>query len=159
MTNQRFLKQVLLKEHIRDHYRHQTLRLFRELLKSITLFGRLYHDSIAASLLFKNTRMLFKEKKVLNKPVRIERFLKDQRAVAEHIQRACEGQLVSQFVNIFSTTEYGSCGMLMKWWHCPCLTIGKLNCIRTTRRTYTKGGVRPRYGVLSHPKEVRIIAA
>jgi hypothetical protein len=41
--------------------------------------------------LLKNSRIIFKEKRLLDKPVRIERFLRDQRAVAEHLQRACEG--------------------------------------------------------------------
>ena len=77
------------------HYRPQTLLAYRELLKSIMLFGKLYHDSVATNLMIKNARMLFKQKKVLDKPVRIERFLREQLGVREHIVKACEGQLVS----------------------------------------------------------------
>jgi hypothetical protein len=95
MTGQKFLKRVWLREHIRLHYRPQTLLAYRELLKSIMLFGKLYHDSVATNLMIKNARMLFKQKKVLDKPVRIERFLREQLGVREHIVKACEGQLVS----------------------------------------------------------------
>ena len=53
----------------------------------------MFHDSVAAGLMIKNTRMQFKAKKAFDKPVRVERFLKEQKTVAEHIQRACQGQI------------------------------------------------------------------
>jgi hypothetical protein len=100
MTGSKFLKRVWLREHIRDHYRPQTLLAFRELIRSIILFGKLYHDSVATNLMIKNARILFKQKKVLDKPVRIERFLREQLKVREHIAKACEGQLVSDLVSL-----------------------------------------------------------
>ena len=108
MTYSKFLQRVHLAEHLRTHYRPQTLNVYRVLLKSITVFGRLFADPIATGLLFKNARMLFKEKKAWNRPVRIDRFLREQKGITEHIQKACEGQLVSDCPKAFSITGYGS---------------------------------------------------